>query len=596
MKKTKLTFFWMAAFALMLSTLLTWGVATGWGKVQITRVNIPAYNGKNLSYLIWIPETATNDTPATTVINFHGRSNSAHTMDTWAMEMARRGYIAVNVDWAGGGETDVLPSDIDYIRACIDNVKSLDVVDEKKLVLAGWSAGTVCVSLGSEMYSENTIGAIVVMGPAVMPMGRENIVGAPPATNTLIIKALGDQYNYNFLGAPEACAQIVSDSWNLPHQIKSGEYNGSIEDGTLIGYIETRGIHQTGTIDNTAIMGIVEFLDKVSPAVSPIPSNNMIWGWEQLCAILGYVSFISFILALGSTLFENIPYFSALGNPLPVNRGLRGKKLILNIAISILVPTITFIPISRIGHNLNVILPIFRSRNLNGIIFWLICNSVITLLSLFIQGKTKKKKTFAELGMAGENTNRINVGLIWRALLLAIIVVSISFAWIAFVEKIFGINYQVWMVVIMSEATPERILMAIPYILCAIFVLTLSGIGMNTIRRLADTGNEKRDMLLQILLNVVVAAFAVTFWLLFQYGINWIIGTGYCPLPQMVNRGGAGTSVGSLDFSFGFPLILGFTAVINTFFFRKTGNIWLGTFIGAILAGLTGAITYTIAI
>ena len=112
-----------------------------------------------------------------------------------------------------------------------------------------------------------------------------------------------------------------------------------------------------------------------------------------------------------------------------------------------------------------------------------------------------------------------------------------------------------------------------------------ANIGMNTTRRLADTGNEKKDMWRQVVLNVFVSAGVVTGLLLVQYGFGWM--TTHYIMPQFNNVAG-GTSAGSLDFSFGFPLIMGFSAGMSTYFYRKTNNIWIGMFISAIFGSLVG--------
>ena len=115
---------------------------------------------------------------------------------------------------------------------------------------------------------------------------------------------------------------------------------------------------------------------------------------------------------------------------------------------------------------------------------------------------------------------------------------------------------------------------------------------MNTTRRLADTGNYKKDMFVQICLNVLCSAGVIIFLLLAQYGIGFLTKGTYI-MPQLNNPSGGGTSVGSLDFSFGFPLIMGFSAGMSTYFFKKTNNIWLGLFTAAIFGGIVGVVGAT---
>lgn len=90
---------------LFILTVLLWGVSSGWGSISIKRTYLFADNGDKVSVISYIPDTATNEDPAPVVLNFHGRANSAHTLDAWSLEQARRGYVVLNVDRGGAGES-----------------------------------------------------------------------------------------------------------------------------------------------------------------------------------------------------------------------------------------------------------------------------------------------------------------------------------------------------------------------------------------------------------------------------------------------------------------------------------------------------------
>lgn len=74
---------------LFILTVLLWGVSSGWGSISIKRTYLFADNGDKVSVISYIPDTATNENPAPVVLNFHGRANSAHTLDAWSLEQAR---------------------------------------------------------------------------------------------------------------------------------------------------------------------------------------------------------------------------------------------------------------------------------------------------------------------------------------------------------------------------------------------------------------------------------------------------------------------------------------------------------------------------
>ena len=106
-KKNKAVSFFAACMAILLvcSTLI-WGFQTSWGSVKIKRLNLTSQDGTTVSSLIYIPKNATDETPAPVAVIYHGRSNHAHSNDTWSMELARRGYVVLSPDLQGGGESD----------------------------------------------------------------------------------------------------------------------------------------------------------------------------------------------------------------------------------------------------------------------------------------------------------------------------------------------------------------------------------------------------------------------------------------------------------------------------------------------------------
>lgn len=105
--KKALRFLGIVVAVLLVSTLCIWGFQTDWGKIKIERQNITAADGSTVSTLVYTPSTATADNPAPVVVINHGRSNQAHSNDTWSMELARRGYVVLSPDLFGGGESTV---------------------------------------------------------------------------------------------------------------------------------------------------------------------------------------------------------------------------------------------------------------------------------------------------------------------------------------------------------------------------------------------------------------------------------------------------------------------------------------------------------
>ena len=138
-------------------TVLLWGITTGWGRVQITRTNIQSTDGKTLSAVVYRPVTATNETPAPLVVNLHGRANSAHVCDSWALEEARRGYVAVSMDINGGGVSDPDPQNTQVFNY-LKYLWTLPFIQADQTTVIGYSAGnTPCSAMISSSLSSSTM-------------------------------------------------------------------------------------------------------------------------------------------------------------------------------------------------------------------------------------------------------------------------------------------------------------------------------------------------------------------------------------------------------------------------------------------------------
>ena len=575
----------ISVLMVVVPTILIWLISSGGGKTIIRRMTVPAADGKSLSYITYIPENAQHGEPAPAFVIWPGRSSNSHQLDMWAMEVSRRGYVGITVDWNGNGETDVLGDQELYVRALMDSVTDMPYVDKEYIAVLGNSAGNSAATTACKLYQDNVVAYIDDVHP--------RLLGDQPEVNTLVIEAIADQYVKTFVGEQDAVKAVITEAWGLSETVEEGKLYGNAEDGTLRQFVVTPTIHQVSALNSKGMEAACEFLAHFMPDTGKNNVTGTVMLWVQLLQVLAYAGIIMFVAAFGNLLYENVPYFHAIGSEPSPNNGLRGKALVINVLVAVAIPLITFFPVSWAFHNAEFLNPLFPSRNLRGILGWLVTNAAITLIMTACGSwKAKQKgviKTASDYGFAGPG-EKLDIRKAGRAFLMGAVIVATVYAWVELVEKVFGINYQVWNLLNISEIPANRLFKAIPFILCVVVIMFAANIGMNTSRRLAETGNPHKDMAKQIALNVFVSAGVITLLLLAQYGVGWL--TGHYMMPQLENVGG-GTSSGSLDFSFGFPLIMGFSSGISTYFYKKTNNIWTGLFTSAILAGFVGVVGAT---
>ena len=86
--------------------IIAHGIQTGHGNVAVSEGAIPLDSG-NLTYKLYVPNSATKETPAPGVLLLHGYQNDHETCAAYAIELARRGAVVMALDEYGHGSTGI---------------------------------------------------------------------------------------------------------------------------------------------------------------------------------------------------------------------------------------------------------------------------------------------------------------------------------------------------------------------------------------------------------------------------------------------------------------------------------------------------------
>lgn len=588
-KKKAVRFFCICMAVLLFSSIMIWGFQSAWGYVKIERISITGDDGSKISSLVYIPDTATDETPAPVVMMFHGRSNQGHSNDTWSMELARRGYVVFSPDLSGGGESDVNDRNTQAI-ALTKYVTTLNYVQNEDIIVAGYSAGCgTCTSVATAL--PDNVGTIVAcLGPNL----TSPVEGG--SFNYGVIKAVADQYNWEFIGDVQACADAMTERFDLPEEVVPGK-DYTLADGKNFRYMVAEdALHQTGNISAQTLNHLIDYVTSIADAPNPLALDDQAWVPQQIFSGIACVTMM-FALAAAVNLLMQLEFFkSTLSFKRAPRKEQRGAKAwIIDLLFCLVIPAVLFIPVSYLGMSAFRESKILTSVNLNGIMLWLlVAMCLIGLIRLAVRASRRKAagEVIAAsdfcLAPAGGKFYWPNVG---KALLIAMACVIFFGVWMAAVEGFMGINYQVWNLSTYLRPSPARIVKAIPYIII-IFIVMFSG---NISQRvLPSTGNERKDMWIAVTVNTVLTASALFVLLVIQYGGNFILGTGQAVFEQWPEIPGVGTCVGALDFAFGYCYMMGGTTGVVTYLYRKHGNVLCGVIPASIFCGLFTLLSFTL--
>ena len=581
---------------LLVCSIFIWGFQTSWGKVHVERIYLNSQDGTSVSSLIYIPENATDETPAPAAVIYHGRSNHAHSNDTWSMELARRGFVVLSPDLQGGGESD---PDIDRGVQAITTAQyanNLSFVKKDSLNLVGYSAGTATVLQTYGAMPDKVNSVCMVFGPFMMQMaGGFDFVDA----HFGLIKSTADQYDYHFIGDPDACLAATAEMSGIDGLEPNKDYD---RNGKLFRYAVIDGtLHQTGNISGATISEIVKFENDVVDAPVKLDNSDLAWKPQQLFSGVACIAMMFLLAALVNLLMQN-EFFASAANAVPKGGTPRkgAKAWCIDLLFSLVIPALIFVHVSAytikwtgLGTKWVKILP---SANLNGIMAWLVVLALIGIVRMVIKSNKAKKAgtplTLGDYALGADGDTKIDWSKPAKGFLMALIVAVFVFTWLWLIEGFMGINYQVWNLSTYLKMSPMRIVRAIPYCLIIFFVMFVGNMSQ---RILPSTGSEKKDMWRAVIINTVLTASALFVLLLAQYGGSMLIGTGQTIIPQIDIYGtGQNTSSGSLDFAFGYCYMMGGTTGVVTYLYRKYGNIWVGVIPAAMFAGLVTLSGFTV--
>lgn len=576
----------MFAIALLVTivmSLLNWGVVSGWGKVDIEEIALVGDNGCKYTGLMYIPENATNETPAPTLLTIMGASGNARNHEEYAVEYARRGFIVLSVDNAGSGDATYDSSVEDPFKINVptkfwEYLMDCPLVDKERTVISGHSIG-----------STGSLHLAAMVNPTVcIPI--DGYMGVYPSEDGLhytgmICAVTGDADAQNTDERLEPLAGLfqLDERITIDGPLEYNKVYGSFEDGSAKAvYMATSG-HEDAMIDTDGMRIQLDFVQQAMEVPNPIPGSNQIWFWKDIIAQIGMFSFAATLVFLALFIVQDCAFFQVVKQPMPRNIGLRGVGLAISVVLSLLIPVIvlktgSFGLTSLFSTGKVTLFAMGRANRAFTVVIGLALMGFLTFLLYFFTDGKRHKATIRDYGLVAEGDTKLNFVLIGKALLVAFIVIFAGFAYLRLQRELLGTDFYCLYWGYKPIAWNKFIYM-FPYIVVWMICFAMAAVGMNVERRLPETGNEAKDTAIAIVVNVVLAVSTIAAVLIIQYVLQ----------TQVLMRTGTAMASWDADLTrlWGMPAGMTVGVACNTYCYRKTGNIWLGVFLGATLAALS---------
>lgn len=576
---------------IVFSTMMAAWIQSDFGKVDVSIVKIANPKGEIITAKLFRPKIATADNPLPAVINMHGYQNDKSVQDPASIELSRRGFVVLAPDALGHGDTE---GGMDWSgpggnEDALAYLISLPFVDAEHIGAMGHSMG----------------GMNAVQLPALFPNNikalaqESSLPGTPELPNVLILQARYEEFQgfreNQFLTDDLTKSETRLQSLGLTSPVQWDTTYGNIADGTARRMAYINMDHHLLPLMNKTNAEVVDWfrltLKGGEGGSMWIEPTKQIFMWKEMFGFIALITTLISLLPLTNILLT-AAYFKPVAQPMPSryfpSNGVWWRLATINMLIGgILYPLTT--QYGSIGGKIETWLPFMKLEMGNGVAAFFLSNAVVAgvLFYFWYQGAKKQGVTMYDMGVSfDEKKTLFDWGIIGKTVLVGVILFVWMYLLAAFCQSVIGQEIRFAWPYMREFAQPSRIGYFFIYLIpTLLFFLINGGIFLFGQARLKEDGTSQKTQWiwwLKVLYAMVTGLFLV--WA-FQY-VPWFLGMG----PGFEITHITDTIIPAINTSM-WPLML-FVYIPEfiilywflTWFFRRTGRIYLGTLMIASIA------------
>jgi len=599
---------WTTLSIVLLTSTTASLIQSSGGDVQVQDIKIPTQNGQWLVADLFRPRSATSENPSPLVLVVPGFQRSKESLSNIAIELSRRGIVAIAIDpYAQGGSSSSMSlraattegygmfAVVDYAAG----TSNLNYIDESRIGATGHSAGGNAAIRGANFFGKKA-------QQAGTP-SRLHSVYVSGYVLTLTDEVLGDvrsnvgmSYAYYDEGAfrnelksadmrraPEALRLVNSGRSAEETQLDEvtlGEYYGDVSKRNLRVVHNERILHPFQPYIIEATANQIDYFERVFATDSGLSSRDQVWYWKELLSLISLIAAVVLLVPLGRLLLQ-VPVFAPLVHAVPAAlprpQG-RGRVLYWSLfAVAALIACFSYIPMTELSQVLFVAAStreqtwFFPQRMNNAVMMWAVLNGLVGFLMFWLTYRFHGKQHGVVPDMWGTKIGRSELlRTFWLALTLFIFYFLLLFT----IYYVLHVDYR-FLFMGVRIFRPVELLLLIMYVPFFFIFFLSNSLRVNGAMRTAGQA-EWQSMLIagvgnSLGLFLIVVVQYVTFWA--TGTVYWTDGWLYVNLLFAV-----------VPMMFVLPYF-------NRYFFRMTGRIYLGPMVTClvfIMILLTNTVVY----
>ena len=583
-------------------------VQSGGGSVQVQDIKIPTQNGQWLVADLFKPESATREQPAPLVVVVPGFQRSKEALSNVAIELARRGIVAISIDpYAQGGSSSSLSRRAATTEgygmfAVVDYAAStgnLNYIDKSRIGATGHSAGGNAAIRGADYFGKEALqtgrpsklhsvfvsGYVLTLTDDVLEDVRSNVGMSYAFYDEGAYR--NELKNADMRRAPEALRLVnsgLASSGRSVDEVELGRYYGDVEARTLRVVHNERVLHPFQPYIVEATANQIEYFERVFELDTGLSSRDQVWQWKEGASLVALIAAFVMLVPAGQLLLR-LPLFEALVHPLPEKlprpQG-RGRALFWALfAVGALIACFSYIPMAELSQVLFVAASsreatwFFPQRMNNAVMMWAVLNGLVGFLMFWLSYRYFGRQHGVVPAMWGSSVSGREL---WRTLLLALTLFVLYYLLLFAIYYFFHVDYRFLFMGVRVFRPVELVLllMYVPFF----FIFFLSN-SLRVNGALRTEGMAEWKSLLLAGINNSIGLFLIV---IVQYVTFAVTGTVYWTDGWLY-----------VNLLFAVVPMMFVLPYFNRYFFRMTGRIYLGPMVTClvfIMILLTNTVCY----
>ena len=597
-KKAKV---WLCiALVLMLVSMVAASIVqTSGGKVTVKDLRWETTAGIQMSGLLFVPDGVSAENKAPAVIVSHGMFNNREMQDLNFVELSRRGFVVLSMDMYSHGHSESVANIGGILTGMYEAVKmvsTLSYVDTSRIGITGHSLGGMSsnVAIAIDNAMPTRLIAAVLLNCADATYVDEASGAYADIYGSRDAGIVAAQYDEFFMRQTDANGNTTSPRDFLKNSNaqsflyfgtdpagKDLREQGNVYTETIDGQEAMRVIYNPNIIhpwshfSQRSTVATIEFFDQALGAPNPIAATNQVWQWKAAFNLLGLIGFAMFVVNFAN-LMSFTPFFSSLRRKEPVVAAefAKGGKLWFwgSLVLAAAFGALTYLPILNNVGSFTMAKTPWAQSSPWGIGCWAAITGVFAILLMLVSYYLHLKKN----GISAESRGiRMSWGAWGKTLLLAAIVIAVSYACVFFADYFFKVDFRIWVLAVKSFDASNLYTAVFPYLPLFLLYYVASSVATNAFNfNTLGAKNGKGNWIN----TAVLAAFSAIppiLLLVIQYAT--FRSTGYMAFEN-----------GHMQIVWLFPVVvyLPVSVILSRKIYRVTGNPYLPGIINGVLVTL----------